>query len=78
MPQLGILSGKEEERKKVMKTKRVSIVDKGMYAKASVFSRRKQKTATGMTKDGLMTNKSGRWCRRRLRCTGRNSTRRMA
>merc|ERR1719221_2541733 len=42
------------------KAKRVSIIAKGSRAKAAVFSGKKQKTQSGLTKDGLVKNKGGR------------------
>merc|ERR1712003_361672 len=45
---------------KVMKAKKVSIIAKGKSAKARVFSGRKEKTSTGLTKDKLMKSKSGK------------------
>merc|ERR1712061_671910 len=47
-------------KKAAMKAKRVSIVAKGVRAKSSVFSGRKQKTVGGLTKEGLTKNRSGR------------------
>merc|ERR1712107_614956 len=46
--------------KRVMKAKKVSKIAKGKHARASVFSGRKEKTVSGMTKDKLTKNKSGR------------------
>merc|ERR1711920_1075197 len=46
--------------KRVMKAKKVSKIAKGKHAGASVFSGRKEKTLSGMTKDKLTKNKSGR------------------
>merc|ERR1712151_904202 len=43
-----------------MKPKKVSKIAKGKHARASVFSGRKEKTLSGMTKDKLTKNKSGR------------------
>merc|ERR1711974_565300 len=37
-----------------------SVVAKGSRAKSSVFSGRKQKTTSGLTKDGLTKNKNGK------------------
>merc|ERR1711974_11 len=42
------------------KAKKVSIVARGSRAKSSVFSGRKQKTTSGLTKDSLTKNKSGK------------------
>merc|ERR1712040_12019 len=46
--------------KRVMKAKKVSKIAKGKHARAFVFSGRKEKTLSGMTKDKLTKNKSGR------------------
>merc|ERR1712203_422025 len=46
--------------KKAMKAKKVSVVAKGKRARASVFSGRKVKTQSGLTKEKLMKNKSGK------------------
>merc|ERR1719436_29560 len=46
--------------KKVMKAKRVSVIAKGKMARSAVFSGRKQKTQSGLTKDKLIKNKFGR------------------
>merc|ERR1712060_623188 len=51
---------KSAMKKAMKKAKRVSIIAKGSRAKASVFSGRKQKTQSGLTKDGLIKNKSGK------------------
>merc|ERR1712050_87016 len=45
---------------KAMKAKKVSVVAKGKRARASVFSGRKEKTLSGLTKEKLMKNKSGK------------------
>merc|ERR1711920_861109 len=45
---------------KVMKAKRVSVIAKGKGAKARVFSGKKAKTQSGLTKDKLMRNKNGK------------------
>merc|ERR1711878_35762 len=45
---------------KVMKAKRVSVIAKGKMARAAVFSGRKEKTQTGMTKASLIKNKAGK------------------
>merc|ERR1712217_315010 len=46
--------------KKVMRAKKVSVIAKGKMARAVVFSGRKQKTASGLTKANLLKNKSGK------------------
>merc|ERR1711953_1667021 len=45
---------------KVMKTKRVSKIARGRYAKSQVLKGRKEKTAGGLTKDALTRNKYGK------------------
>merc|ERR1712108_53261 len=42
------------------KANKVSVVAKGSRAKSSVFSGRKKKTTSGLTKDGLTKNKNGK------------------
>ena len=46
---------------KVMKIGHVSFIAKRRYANVNVFFGKKQKTALGLTKDGLMKNKPGMW-----------------
>merc|ERR1711972_819444 len=46
--------------KRVMKAKRVSVIAKGKRAKSAVFSGRKAKTVSGLTKDSLTKNKFGK------------------
>merc|ERR1719355_158547 len=46
--------------KRAMKAKKVSIVAKGSRARSSVFSGRKQKTVSGLTRDAFTKNKTGR------------------
>merc|ERR1712151_809940 len=46
--------------KRVMKAKRVSVIAKGKRAKSAVFSGRKAKTMSGLTKDSLTKNKFGK------------------
>merc|ERR1712061_423534 len=48
------------KRAGAMKAKKVSVVARGKGAKARVFSGRKQKTGSGLTKDKLMRNKLGK------------------
>merc|ERR1712018_912687 len=43
-----------------MGAKKVSVIAKGKLARAAVFSGKKAKTSTGMTKDGLIKSKTGR------------------
>merc|ERR1719450_944927 len=43
-----------------MKAKKASVVAKGSRARFSVFSGSKKKTSSGLTKDKLMKNKSGK------------------
>merc|ERR1719277_622568 len=42
------------------KAKKVSVIAKGSRARSSVFSGRKQKTQSGLTKESLMKNKHGK------------------
>merc|ERR1711920_319425 len=51
---------KAMKAKKVVKTKKVSVIAKGKMARAVVFSGRKQKTASGLTKANLLHGKSGK------------------
>merc|ERR1712014_326785 len=51
---------KAMKAKKVMMTWEVSVIAKGKMARAVVFSGRKQKTASGLTKANLLKNKSGK------------------
>merc|ERR1712007_61388 len=46
--------------KKVMMAKKVSVIAKGKMQKAVVFSGRKVKTSTGLTKANLLKSKSGK------------------
>merc|ERR1712217_424327 len=46
--------------KKGMKAKKVSVIAKGKMARAVVFSGRKQKTASGLTKANLIKSKEGK------------------
>merc|ERR1712204_63300 len=45
---------------KSMKVKTVSIVARGKRARAAVFTGKKAKTMSGLTKDSLMKNKTGK------------------
>merc|ERR1711920_379433 len=45
---------------KAMKAKKVSVIAKGTGAKARVFSGKKSKTQSGLTKDKLIKNKRGK------------------
>merc|ERR550532_951873 len=45
---------------KAMKVKKVSVIAKGKRARAAVFSGKKAKTQSGMTKADLFKNKSGK------------------
>merc|ERR1711974_426081 len=47
-------------KRAMKKAKKVSVVAKGSRAKFSVFSGRKQKTTSGLTKDSLTKNKNGK------------------
>merc|ERR1719401_3290482 len=57
--------------KAAMKAKRVSVIARGRGAKARVFSGRKEKTGSGMTKDKLMRNKSGKVVSKKLSAHGK-------
>merc|ERR1719215_1131005 len=56
-----------------MKAKRASIIAKGRGAKTRVFSGKKQKTATGLTKDKLMKSKSGKVVSKKASAAGKKS-----
>merc|ERR1719221_440073 len=45
---------------KAMKTKRKSVIARGKRARAAVFSGRKEKTTSGLTKSNLMKNSRGK------------------
>merc|ERR1719221_584075 len=45
---------------KAMKTKRKSVIARGKRARAAVFSGRKEKTTSGLTKSNLMMNSRGK------------------
>ena len=51
---------KKPKKKKRRKAKRKSVIAKGKRGKSSVFRGTKQKTSSGLTKDKLMKNKSGK------------------
>merc|ERR1712039_330484 len=46
--------------KGAMKSKRVTIIARGKFARSAVLSGKKQKTVSGLTKDKLMKNKFGK------------------
>merc|ERR1712203_1105809 len=54
-----------------MKAKRVSVVAKGSLAKATVFSGRKQKTKSGLTKASLAKNKRGKVVSKKMSANGK-------
>merc|ERR1712187_937566 len=58
---------------KAMKAKRVSAVAKGKGAKARVFRGKKAKTATGLTKEKLMKNKSGKVVSKKASAAGKKA-----
>merc|ERR1712050_265166 len=58
---------------KSMKAKRVSVIAKGMRAKSSVFSGKKAKTQSGLTKDKLMRNKHGKVVSKKASAHGRKN-----
>merc|ERR1739846_241031 len=45
---------------KAMKAKKVSVIARGKYARATVFKGKKAKTSGGLTKDTLTKSKSGK------------------
>merc|ERR1712060_305354 len=47
-------------KRAMKKAKRVSVIAKGSRARSSVFSGRKQKTQSGLTKESLMKNRNGK------------------
>merc|ERR1712061_113869 len=58
---------------KVMKAKAKSVIAKGKSAKARVFSGRKQKTVTGLTKDKLMKNRAGKVVTKKASAAGKKA-----
>merc|ERR1719499_333521 len=58
-------------KKAMKKAKRVSVVAKGARAKSSVFSGRKEKTSGGVTKAGLVKNKSGKVVSKKMSAQGK-------
>merc|ERR1719463_505752 len=58
---------------KSMKTKRVSKVAKGRYAKAMVFRGSKAETSGGLKKDGLMKNKHGKVVSKKASANGKRA-----
>mmetsp|Transcript_61871 Transcript_61871/g.184294 ORF Transcript_61871/g.184294 Transcript_61871/m.184294 type:complete len:143 (+) Transcript_61871:92-520(+) len=62
---------------KAMKSKRVSKVAKGRFARVLVLRGRKEKTVSGLTKDGLMRNKRGRVVSKRASAAGMRRYRRV-
>merc|ERR1712151_63114 len=53
-------AGAMKSMKAAMKAKKVSVIAKGHGAKARVFSGKKAKTSSGLTKDKLMKSKTGK------------------
>merc|ERR1712186_170485 len=51
---------KAMKAKKAMKAMKVSKIAKGKRGKSAVFAGRKEKTSGGLTKSGLVKNKSGK------------------
>merc|ERR1712187_500497 len=47
-------------KRAMKKAKKVSVIAKDSRARSSVFSGRKQKTQSGLTKDNLMKNRNGK------------------
>merc|ERR1719454_911691 len=58
-------------KKAMKKAKRVSTIAKGTLAKASVFSGRKVKTSGGVTKAGLVKNRSGKVVSKKMSALGK-------
>merc|ERR1712159_665603 len=58
---------------KVMKSKRVSKIAKGRFAKAVVLRGGKEKTVGGLTKDLLMRNKRGKVVSKRANASGKKA-----
>merc|ERR1711957_286544 len=57
--------------KKAMKVKKVSVIAKGKGARGRVFAGKKAKTATGLTKDKLIKNKSGKVVSKKASAAGK-------
>merc|ERR1711964_790454 len=60
---------------KVMKSKRMSKIARGPFAKAIVFRGSKEKTVGGLTKDLLMRNKRGKVVSKKSNASGRRAYR---
>merc|ERR1712217_606066 len=58
---------------KAMKVKKVSKIAKGKRARASVFSGRKEKTGSGLTKAQLTKSKSGKIVSKRQSAAGKKA-----
>merc|ERR1711907_372279 len=58
---------------KVMKSKRVTKVARGRFAKAVVLRGGKEKTASGLTKASLMKNKRGKVVSRKSHASGKRA-----
>merc|ERR1712207_122078 len=57
--------------KGVMKAKKVSKIAKGKRARVQVFNGSKEKTATGLRKDGLLKNKRGKIVSKKASAAGK-------
>merc|ERR1712151_927683 len=55
------------------KAKKVSVIAKGKLMRASVFSGRKVKTATGLKKSDLMKNKTGKIITKKQHAAGKKA-----
>ena len=53
-------TAKKTSMKTVKRAKKVSKIARGKRAKSAVFHGRKEKTVSGLTKEALTTNKSGK------------------
>merc|ERR1712217_790814 len=60
MKAMKAMKAKKGAMKAMKKVMKVSVIAKGKMARAVVFSGRKQKTASGLTKANLLKNKSGK------------------
>merc|ERR1712113_1275190 len=63
------------EAMKIKKAKRVSIIAKGRYAKATVLKGKKTKTSGGLTRDHLMKNKRGKVVSKKAAAQGKRAFR---
>merc|ERR1719408_978747 len=64
-------------QRKVMKSKRVSKIARGRFAKALVFRGSKEKTVGGLKQESLMKNKRGKVVSKRASAQGRRAYKRI-